>query len=52
MRETRAVSFADEGGELFEEDAAEVGVFLMGADDVRGGSERIREARRGSHVEV
>jgi hypothetical protein len=50
--ETRAVGLADKGGELFEEDTAEVGVFLVGANDIRGGGEGICEARRGIHLEV
>lgn len=52
MGETRAVGLADKGGELFEEDTAEVGVFLVGTDDIRGGGEGICEARRGIHLEV
>ena len=38
--ETRPVQAAEDGGELLGEDALEVGVFLVGAYDVRSGGER------------
>lgn len=41
MQETGAVEFAQDGGELFEEDALEVDVFLVRADDIWGGGEGV-----------
>ena len=41
MQETGAVEFAQDGGELFEEHALEVDVFLVRADDVGGGGEGV-----------
>lgn len=49
MRGARAVEFAEQRGEVFEEDAGEVGVFLVRADYVGGGGEGVGEGGRGRH---
>ncbi len=41
MDEAGAVEVAEDGGELFEEEALEVGVFLVGSDDVGGCGEGV-----------
>lgn len=44
-----ALDFAEQRRELFEEHAAEVRVFLVRADDVGRGGERVYKARSGCH---
>ena len=44
MQESGAVEFAQDDGELVEEEALEVDVFLAGADDVGGGGEGVAVA--------
>lgn len=41
VQEPGAIEFAQDGGELFEEDALEVDVFLVRANDVRSGGEGV-----------
>lgn len=52
MREPGAAHFAQEVLEMLEKHAAEVGVFLVGADDVGRGGEGIGKARRMRHGAV
>ena len=49
MGETRSIELAEDVRELFKKDALKVGVFLVGANNIGGGSERV--LIRFTHVE-